>query len=318
MIRNGIVQLVFTLIIFTQEASAQDARFDCPPTSCWCHDTCKTDEIHITSDVHYRTAFNSYTKKNQTLFLDEYNPPASSKSLLRPGAVIVHGGGFSTGPHNGCSHGKDMASFANIAKSFARHGFVAVSIDYRCEGPLRPTDLYSVWHDPVEDVRAAVKYMVTNAGRLQLDPSRIVAFGGSAGAITVAQLLYTPLESTQSEVGGNVTCSIGLSGALVVESIDKAQINPGSTSPAYIDFHGTNDTTVPYSNDTRKQNHTYIWDDAIDTKAWLDKRKAPNYLCSIPGEGHVPFNTLYVPPYNTTFFGFLLKEMDLSDLSCPH
>ena len=38
--------------------------------------------------------------------------------------------------------------------------------------------------------------MVSNAARLQLDSSRIVAFGGSAGAVTVAQLLHALPEGT--------------------------------------------------------------------------------------------------------------------------
>jgi hypothetical protein len=48
----------------------------------------------------------------------------------------------------------------------------------------------------------------------------------------------------------------------------------------------------------------------------LDSKQAPNHLCAIPGAGHVPFDDLYLPPYNTTFFGFLAHAM-LDGASCP-
>jgi dienelactone hydrolase len=289
---------------------AQDARFDCPRSSCWCRDSFDDASIQIKSGIFYREAFNSLTNKTQTLYLDEYVPPPGTREL-RPGAIIVHGGGFSTGPHNGCSHGKDMKSFADIAMMLARRGFVAVSIDYRCEGPLRPSD--KVWGDAVEDARAAVNYMVANSAKLSLDPSRIFAFGGSAGAATVGMMNYEP-DGTAKQ--GNVTCVVPLSGSLIADAKVAGKINASSTSPPYLDFHGTNDSTVPYSNATKKGGNDY-WGTAIDTKIWLDAHSAPNYLCAIPGRGHVPFDALHVPPYNVTLFGFLLEKMKLAGLKCP-
>ena len=42
---------------------------------------------------------------NQTLLLDEWLAPSRTP---RPGALIIHGGGYSAGPYNGCSHAKNM------------------------------------------------------------------------------------------------------------------------------------------------------------------------------------------------------------------
>ena len=319
--------------------------------------------------------------------------------------VLLQGGGYSHGPYNGCSHARNMSSFAERAMELARHGYVAVSIDYRCEGKLRPTDEFHPWFDAVEDARAAVRYMVANAARLQLDPHRITAFGGSAGAVTVAQMLHalpdgTPVpppvpppplppnnctltleahcplktfhgsydaclactrqyasaptckpaaraaycnssergrsdEGTQRQQapaaasleavaldyaegggGGNITCGIALSGAITPGSIASQQVIATSSSPPYLDFHGTADSTVPYDWALANGDNT-TWGDAIDTKAWLDSHGAPNYLCSIPGAGHVPFGSLYEPPYSTTFFGFLVEALGLHDVPCP-
>ena len=359
---------------------------NCPTSSCWCHDTFMERNIGVNRNVYYRTAFNKVLKQNQTLFLDEY---LSVSKTARPGALIIHGGGYSSGPYNGCSHAKNMTSFAKVAMALARRGFVAVSIDYRCEGRLRADqDNFHPWYDAVEDARAAVRYMIANAARLNLDASRITAFGGSAGAVTVAQLLHalpdgTPMpppapgppsqcatilkekcplpfpggyedclkcsrehaprpiceprqrvrycnETVQNTkaTGGNVTCGIALSGTMPPESIIAGQVVATEHSPPYLDFHGTNDTTVPYSNASVPPGKLGVWGDAIDTKEWLSSHSAPNYLVPIPGAGHVPFGA--IPPcdprekdadigcWNNTFFGFLFRAMRLEAAPCPH
>lgn len=43
---------------------------------------------------------------------------------LRPGAVIVHGGGYSAGGFDGCSHARNMSSFADIAVALAQRGYL--------------------------------------------------------------------------------------------------------------------------------------------------------------------------------------------------
>jgi acetyl esterase/lipase len=240
---------------------AQHDKFACPLSSCWCRDSFATADIAVNRAVYYRTAFNKVTQQNQTLFLDEY---LAGGAGARPGAIIIHGGGFSAGTHNGCSHARDMLSFVDVAQSLARRGFSVVSIDYRCEGALRDTPRNeSTWLDPVEDARAAVRFMVQHAARLQLDTGRIVAFGGSAGACTVANTLFAPFNTDPAEpdAGGNVTCGIALSGSVIQSARILHQVEASAASPPYLDLHGTNDSTVPYSN---------------------------NYLCAIPGAGHVP------------------------------
>jgi hypothetical protein len=96
--------LLALAICSAQYTSAQDARFACPDSSCWCQDTYSTAEISVQKNVYYRTSFNSYSDQNQSLYLDEYVPPGAA-STKRPGALIIHGGTpLSTSPCMPRSH----------------------------------------------------------------------------------------------------------------------------------------------------------------------------------------------------------------------
>jgi len=325
--------------------AAQTQLFPCPASSCWCSALIPESSIKYTSSVHYRTAFNRVQNRSQDLLLDEWAAPSATP---RPGAVVIHGGSYSAGPYNGCSHARNMSSFAAVALALAQRGFAVISIDYRCEGALRvkgdPTSNFHPWYDAVEDARAAVRWLKADASRLSVDTARITAFGGSAGAVTVAQLLHAlpdsvpmpqlpppalaptlcaqalekacplpqfttdaecltctrlhaarpvcspahrqswcnkccrrgrsstgaapPLPAPSARGGGNITCGIALSGAIIPASIAAEQVTASAASAGYLDIHGTNDSTVPYDWAlARGDNET--WGDAVDTRAWL-------------------------------------------------
>ena len=55
------------------------------------------DEIRVTSNIPYGSAFNNMTQSTETLFLDAYLPPESDKRTERPTLVFVHGGSFTSG-----------------------------------------------------------------------------------------------------------------------------------------------------------------------------------------------------------------------------
>ena len=157
--------------------------YDCPLEDPLCHDTISNTDISVRLNISYGTAFNKLTRREQPLLLDLY-APHSSPSHRRPVAVVIHGGGWK--PSNNWN-GKSEAQFIDAARRFARRGFVAISIDYRCE---RPFGGDALWVDAVADGRQALRWIAAQAEQLRLDTERIVLYGTSAGAITIAGMVY--------------------------------------------------------------------------------------------------------------------------------
>ncbi|ORB28387.1 alpha/beta hydrolase [Mycolicibacterium parafortuitum] len=102
-----------------------------------------------------------------------YRPPAEDAAL--PVVVFIHGGGWTVG---------DLDSYDGQARMHAMGaGAVVVSVDYR----LAPEHPYPA---AVEDVWAATRWVVENAGEIGADAGRLAVAGDSAGgnlAAVVAQ-----------------------------------------------------------------------------------------------------------------------------------
>jgi acetyl esterase/lipase len=96
-----------------------------------------------------------------TLRLDLYRPRGINEPL--PAVVWIHGGGWFRGK-------KDRCPIAG----FARHGYAVVAIDYRVtrEAPFPA---------PINDCKAAVRWLRRHAAELGIDGERIGAWGSSAG-----------------------------------------------------------------------------------------------------------------------------------------
>ncbi|MDQ0894373.1 alpha/beta hydrolase [Agromyces ramosus] len=105
-----------------------------------------------------------------------------------PGLVWAHGGGFVAGD-------LDMPEADWVARTLAARGITVVSIDYRLvgDGCRYPA--------PSDDVLAAWRWTLDNAGELGIDPARTAIGGASAGANLVtgavlrllAEAVSTPL-----------------------------------------------------------------------------------------------------------------------------
>jgi len=95
----------------------------------------------------------------------------------RPAIVFFFGGGWSKGTPE---------SFKAQAEYFAKRGMVCLRPDYRVRGRQ------NVAPDKcVEDAISAMRWARANAGRLGIDPGRIVASGGSAGGHIAACTFFT-------------------------------------------------------------------------------------------------------------------------------
>jgi acetyl esterase/lipase len=98
------------------------------------------------------------------LLLDACSP---SRTSTRPQPVViwVHGNGWSSG---------QRCDDAGICQLYARHGFFALTIDYR----LSP---HATFPAQIEDVKAAIRWVRASAATYALDPERIGIAGFSAG-----------------------------------------------------------------------------------------------------------------------------------------
>ncbi|MFQ5732991.1 MAG: alpha/beta hydrolase [Planctomycetaceae bacterium] len=99
-------------------------------------------------------------------------PPGWKKSDKRPAIVFFFGGGWRAGR---------VTQFADQATYLATRGMVAARADYRV------LSRHKTKADKcIEDCKSAVRWLRENAGKLGINPNRIVASGGSAGGHTAA------------------------------------------------------------------------------------------------------------------------------------
>jgi acetyl esterase/lipase len=92
---------------------------------------------------------------------------------LHPVILFLHSGAWISG---------DRAGGPAIRQ--ASRGYAVASIDYR----LAPQ---YIWPAPLEDCKAAVRWLRANAPRYRLDPNRVAVFGASAGGHLAAMLATT-------------------------------------------------------------------------------------------------------------------------------
>ena len=118
--------------------------------------------------------------------LNVYTPPGPAPAGGRPVIVAIHGGGWRRLDKDGYGD--------RIASAFVRNGYVVVAPNYALSAPGHPT-----WPENLDDVRAAVAWVRSNAAGLGIDPDRIVAMGESAGG-NLAELLGTDPGDAASRV----------------------------------------------------------------------------------------------------------------------
>jgi len=102
-------------------------------------------------------------------------PPGWKAGDARPAIIFFFGGGWSGGT---------VEQFQPQAEYLAGRGMVAARADYRVKSRDGVTP-----DKCVEDARSAVRWMRQNAGRLGIDPKKLIASGGSAGGHLAACMM---------------------------------------------------------------------------------------------------------------------------------
>lgn len=214
-----------------------------------------------------------------------FNPNAAK---LTPVVFNIHGGGWNHGTK------ESQTGFG----SWFKMGFAVVNIEYR---------MYPQASAPaaIEDVRASILYIVQHAKELNIDPSKIVIMGGSAGGhlalmagllqndnkfdgdykkvtgYTIAAIIdkYGPadLSSDVAVKGKSVRNWLGsyADNAKQRESVSPIFYVKKTSPPIYI-VHGDSDPTVPYQQ-------------SVDLKKKLDEMGVKNEFKTIPGGVHGKF-----------------------------
>ena len=159
--------LVLTSLLFAFAISLVAQQNPHPPIPPAGSSTETTDAVSVQQDVPYGM------QGSEKLLLDIYQP-SEPPSRPRPAIVLIHGGGWSS---------FDKSTMRGMGNFLARSGYVAVSVDYRL---LRGNE--NTWPAQLDDVQRAVRWLRANAGKYDIDPNHIGAFGHSAGAQLAALL----------------------------------------------------------------------------------------------------------------------------------
>lgn len=160
---------------------------------------------------------------------------ASGKDF--PAMVFFHGGAWTQG---------DPSGGFTECEYWASQGMVAVSVDYR----LKERDQVEVPLECIKDAKSAIRFLRAGAGRLKIDPDRIVAAGESAGGqLAAATATITGDETNDGQDDLSVSC---VPNAVVLYNPwfrCREDLNPPSHVrtglPPMITFHGEKDPIPP-------------------------------------------------------------------------
>ncbi len=119
-----------------------------------------------------------------------YKPKDWTADDRRVGVVWFFGGGWEVG---------SPAQFSEHSKWLAKRGVVSITVDYR----IKSTDGTTPF-EAVKDARSALRWVRANASTLGIDPTKIVAAGGSAGGHLAAGCA---IFSEQNDASDNLNVS---------------------------------------------------------------------------------------------------------------
>jgi acetyl esterase/lipase len=166
------------------------------------------------NDLVYATVTND-DGSPATLRLDLWqNTTGSGRAPL---LIWIHGGAWLAGTYN---------SPPPALQALLQSGFAVASVQYRLSGA-------AIFPAQIHDVKGAVRFLRSHADEYNLDPTRVSAWGSSAGG-HLAALLATSgdVAEAQGTTGGNLTYSSRIQAAVdYFGPTDLLQMNADVTTP---------------------------------------------------------------------------------------
>jgi len=136
------------------------------------------------------------------LLLDAFYPSANTKQL-RPAIIIIHGGGWRTG---------NRSQHYPLAQRLADLGYVCFTPEYR----LSTEALYPA---AVYDLKAALRWVYSQARKFNIDTTKIAVLGFSAGGELAAFLGTTLGQSSLEEKSCNINFSSNVQAVVDIDGI---------------------------------------------------------------------------------------------------
>jgi acetyl esterase/lipase len=225
------------------------------------------------------------------LYLTVYPSAIKEPNKKSPAIVFFFGGGWNSGT---------VKQFEPQALYFRQRGMVCILVDYRVKEKNKTTPFESL-----KDAKSAIRYIRAHANQLLIDPSKIVAAGGSAGGHLAASAA-TINDYNESTDNTAISCTPDAlvlfnpvfdngPGGYGYERIGEAYKNFSplhnikSGAPPTIVFLGDKDHLVPV--ETAKYYKTI-----------MEKVKSRCDLFVYEGQGHGFFNYKNLEYYKKTVF----------------
>jgi acetyl esterase/lipase len=193
--------------------------------------------ITLTDNIPYREG-------NRPSWVLDLAMPANFGEELRPGLVLVHGGGWHSGS-------KDVDVYQKMMIDYARMGYVVANVNYRLTGE-------APFPACIEDVKCSVRWLRAHAKEYNLDPNRIGSYGHSAGAhLSLMLAMCSDTAKLEGDGGWNeyssrVNVAVGASTPTILER-ENIDTNPAfwpigyiaADQPPLLLIHGADDQLVP-------------------------------------------------------------------------
>ena len=153
---------------------------------------------------------------NTPLYMDLLIPSKAADTKAKPTVVYINGGGFTN---------SDQSRNINLRWAMAQQGYIVASVQHR-------TVPQATMPGPLQDVKAAVRFLRANAGTYGIDSNKLYAWGNSSGGYFATMLGVT----------GN-TKSIKVNGQTV--ALDEGDnLDQSSAVSAVVDYYGVSDLTI--------------------------------------------------------------------------